>query len=327
MKTRQVGRSGLTVSAIGLGCMGSYGPRDEDESIRTMRRALDLGVTLFDTAAVYGLGENERLVGRAIEGRRHDVVLATKCGIVGTPDGGPLVRDGSPAEIVRSCDASLQRLGTDVIDLLYLHRVDPQVPIEDSVGAMSGLVRQGKVRHLGLSEVSPATLRRAARVHPIAALQSEYSLWCRDPEAGILAACRELGTGFVAFSPLGRGFFSGSVTHLDALAPDDIRRTLPRFQGDNLNLNLRLVQQLEELARERGCLPTELALAWLLAAGPDIIPIPGTRRQAHLESNVAAVDLRLTADEVARLDAVFPLGTTAGARYAPLMLQWVDRTE
>jgi aryl-alcohol dehydrogenase-like predicted oxidoreductase len=326
MDTRQLGTSGLIVSAAGLGCMASYGPRDDEATIRIIRRALDLGVTFFDTAAAYGLGQNERLVGQALKGRRHEIVLATKCGIVESAPGGPLTLDGSPREIQRSCEASLARLGVDSVDLFYLHRVDPQVPIEDSVGAMAELVRQGKVRHLGLSEASPATLRRAVGVHAITALQSEYSLWCRDPEEQILPACRSLGIGFVPFSPLGRGFLSGSLTSAGELAPDDARATLPRFAAENLQQNLKLVRRLEGMAHRRGCRPTELALAWLLAQGPDIVPIPGTRREVHLESNVAAVNLQLSRADLADIDAAFPHGAAVGARYAGEMLGWVDRS-
>src|ERR1700682_5250781 len=265
MKVRHLGKGGLTVSAIGLGCMGmsqSYGPGDDEESIRTLHRALDLGVTFLDTAAAYGTGENERLVGRAIHDRRHDVVLATKCGIIRGPDGTPAALDGSPKHVRESCDASLQRLNVDVIDLFYLHRVDPNTPIEESVDAMSALVRAGKVRHLGLSEAAPATIRRAHQVHPIAALQSEYSLWWREPESAILPTCREAGIGFVPFSPLGRGFLSGKVVGTDGLAADGLRRRLPRFQEENLRHNLGLITRLDEMAAGKGCSPSELALAW-----------------------------------------------------------------
>ena len=309
MKLRQLGNSGLTVSAIGLGCMGmsqSYGPGDDEESIRTVHRALDLGVAFLDTAAAYGTGENERLVGRAIRDRRHEVVLATKCGIIRGPDGMPTALDGSPKHVKESCDASLQRLNVDVIDLFYLHRVDPNTPIEDSVGAMSQLVRAGKVRYLGLSEAAPATIVRAHQVHPIAALQSEYSLWWREPESSILPACRTLGIGFVPFSPLGRGFLSGRVTRTESLAADDLRRRLPRFQSENLQHNLGLVMRLEEIAAKKGCSSSQLALAWLLAKGPDIVPIPGTKRRSYLESNAAAADIELTGDDVNRSTRHFP---------------------
>jgi aryl-alcohol dehydrogenase-like predicted oxidoreductase len=328
MKTRALGRSGLTVSAIGLGCMGmsqSYGPHDDDESIATIHRALDLGVTFLDTAAVYGLGENEKLVGRAIAGRRHEVVLATKCGIIRGADGKLSGLDGSPKEITTSCEASLKRLNTDVIDLFYLHRVDPKTPIEESVSAMADLVRAGKVRYLGLSEASAATLERAMRVHPIAALQSEYSLWCRDPEASVLPKCRELGMGFVPFSPLGRGFLSGGVRRTDTLASDDMRRALPRFQGENLAHNLGLVERLQAVA-DRGKRPaSQVALAWLLAQGDDVVPIPGTKRRTYLESNAAAVDLTLSPSDLAELDAAFPPDAVMGLRYPEQMMRWVDR--
>jgi aryl-alcohol dehydrogenase-like predicted oxidoreductase len=328
MKNRELGKSGLVVSAIGLGCMGmsqSYGPGDEEESIRTLHRALDIGVTFLDTAAVYGLGANERLLARVLRTRRSEVVLATKCGIVRGADGKPSELDGSPEEVKRSCDESLKRLNVDVIDLFYLHRVDPKTPIEDSVGAMSELVVAGKVRHLGLSEAGPATLGRAHRVHPITALQSEYSLWNREPEARVLPACRELGIGFVPFSPLGRGFLSGQVTRVENLAADDMRRTLPRFQDENLPRNLTLLASLEERAARKRCTPSQLALAWLLAQGSDIVPIPGTKRRTYLESNAAAVDIDLTIDDRRELDAAFRPDAAAGDRYPPDLLRWVDR--
>jgi aryl-alcohol dehydrogenase-like predicted oxidoreductase len=328
MKLRRLGSRGPTVSALGLGCMGmsqSYGPPDDQESIRTLNRAIDIGVTFLDTAAVYGLGENERLVSRVLQDRRRDVFLATKCGIVGGTDGTPSALDGSPRAIEASCDASLERLQTDVIDLFYLHRVDPKTPIEESVGAMSRLVSVGKVRYLGLSEAGAATIGRAHLVHPITALQSEYSLWWREPETDILPACRALGIGLVPFSPLGRGFFSGQLTSPDALAANDLRRNLPRFQGDNLTRNLALVGHLERIAAGRGCSSSQLALAWLLAQGPDIVPIPGTKRRAHLESNAAAADIELTATELQQLDAAFPPDAAAGDRYTPDLMRWIDR--
>jgi aryl-alcohol dehydrogenase-like predicted oxidoreductase len=328
MSHRELGTSGLTVSAIGLGCMGmsqSYGPGDETESIRTLNRALDIGVTFFDTAAAYGLGANERLLSRVLATRRAEVVLATKCGIVRAAAGTSTVLDGSPAEITRSCDESLERLGVDVIDLFYLHRVDPKVPIEESVGAMAALVRAGKVRYLGLSEAGPSTLKRAHEVHPIAALQSEYSLWWREPETSVLPACRALGIGFVPFSPLGRGFLSGTVTGSDTLSNDDMRRTLPRFQGENLDRNLQLVARLEQMAAARHCTPSQLALAWLLAQGDDIVPIPGTKRRTYLESNAAAIDIHLTEDDRRALDQAFQPDAAAGDRYPPDMMKWVDR--
>src|SRR5262245_7834519 len=328
MAQRQLGRSGLTVSAIGLGCMGmsqGYGPGDDTESVRTLNRALDIGITFFDTAAVYGLGENERLLRRVVPTRRAEVVLATKCGIVLGDDGKPSVLDGSPEEITRSCDQSLERLGVDVIDLFYLHRVDPKVPIEESVGAMATLVRAGKVRYLGLSEAGPSTLRRAHDVHPIAALQSEYSLWWREPETTVLPTCRELGIGFVPFSPLGRGFLSGTVTATNTLSSDDMRRTLPRFQSENLDRNLKLVATLEEIAAARRCQPSQLALAWLLTQGSDIVPIPGTKRRTYLESNAAAVDIDLTPNDLNTLDQAFRLDAAIGDRYPPEMMRWLDR--
>jgi aryl-alcohol dehydrogenase-like predicted oxidoreductase len=320
MKVRHLGKGGLTVSAIGLGCMGmsqSYGPGDDAESIRTVHRALDIGVTFLDTAAAYGMGENERLVGRAIRDRRHEVMLATKCGIIRGADGMPAALNGSPEHIRESCDASLQRLDVDVIDLFYLHRVDPNTPIEESVGAMSALV---------LSEAAPATIRRAHQVHPIAALQSEYSLWWREPESAILPACRELGIGFVPFSPLGRGFLSGKVVGTDGLAADDLRRRLPRFQEENLRHNLELITRLEAVAAAKGCSSSQVALAWLLARGPDIVPIPGTKRRTYLESNAAAAELELTRDEVTALDAAFPPDAARGERYAPDLMRWLDKT-
>jgi aryl-alcohol dehydrogenase-like predicted oxidoreductase len=328
MTQRELGTSGLIVSAIGLGCMGisqSYGPGDETESIRTLNRALDIGVTFLDTAAVYGLGANERLLSRVLATRRPEVVLATKCGIVQGEDGKASALDGSPAEITRSCEDSLKRLGIDVIDLFYLHRVDPRTPIEESVGAMAALVRAGKVRYLGLSEAGPSTLKRAHDVHPIAALQSEYSLWWREPEASVLPACRELGIGFVPFSPLGRGFLSGTVTGTDKLSSDDMRRTLPRFQGENLDRNRTLVASLEQLAAAKHCSPSQLALAWLLAQGPDIVPIPGTKRRTYLESNAASVKIHLTEDDRRQLEQAFQPDAAAGDRYPPEMMRWVDR--
>jgi len=328
MRRRQLGKSGLTVSAIGLGCMGmsqSYGPGDEEESIRTIHRALDLGVNFLDTAAVYGDGANERLVGRAIHDRRGEVVLATKCGILRGPGGTPTVLDGSAAHITASCGESLKRLNVDAIDLFYLHRVDPRTPIEESVAAMAGLVRAGKVRYIGLSEAAPSTLRRAHAVHPVAALQSEYSLWFRDPESSVLPVCRELGIGFVPFSPLGRGFLSGQVTRLDNLSADDMRRSLPRFQEGNLEQNVQLVARLTRMAAAKSCSASQLALAWLLAKGPDIVPIPGTKRRTYLESNAAAADIVLTREDIAGLDAVFPPGAAAGERYPLELMRSLDK--
>jgi aryl-alcohol dehydrogenase-like predicted oxidoreductase len=319
MTLRKLGAAGPFVSSIGLGCMGmsqSYGKGDDEESIRTLHRALDLGITLIDTADAYGKGANETLVGEAVRSRRGEVVLASKFGLVPPPGGGPATEvDARPERVKACCEASLRRLGVDVIDLYYLHRVDPKVPVEDTVGAMADLVREGKVRFLGLSEAGPRSLRRAHAVHPIAALQSEYSLWSRDPERAALPVCRELGIGFVAFSPLGRGFLSGSVKSREALEPNDVRHKLPRFQDGNLQDNIALVERLESVARRKGCSASQLALAWLLAKGPDIVPIPGSKRRPHLEMNAAAADLALGAGDVAALDEMFPPGVAAGTRY------------
>jgi aryl-alcohol dehydrogenase-like predicted oxidoreductase len=307
-----------------MGMSQSYGPGDDEESIRTLHRAMDLGVTLLDTADVYGRGANETLVGQAIRERRQGVVLATKCGIVPGP-GGPTGVDGSPAHVRESCDASLRRLQVDVIDLYYLHRVDPNVPIEDTVGAMAELVAQGKVRFLGLSEAAPSTIRRAHAVHPITALQSEYSLWFRDPEERVLPTCRELGIGFVPFSPLGRGFLSGRVTNVDTLSPDDMRRRVPRFQGENLDKNLKLVNWLAQMAVKKGITAPQLALAWLLAKGQDIVPIPGTKRRRYLEENVAAADTQLSEHDVVDLELAFAPDAGVGARYPEEMARLVDK--
>ncbi|MEM0129097.1 MAG: aldo/keto reductase [Thermoplasmata archaeon] len=328
MRTRRLGRNGPVVSAIGLGCMGmsqSYGPADPEEAVATLSAALDLGVTFFDTADIYGPFRNEELVGRALRERRDQVVIATKCGFVPDPAGGPNRVDGSPEHIRAACDASLARLGVSTIDLYYLHRVDPRVPIEESVAAMAGLVREGKVRYLGLSEVSAATLRRAHAVHPITAVQSEYSLWTREPERGILPACRELGVGFVPFSPLGRGFLSGRIRDLSALGPEDFRRGIPRFSPEHLAPNLARVDRLAEIAAARGVTPAQVALAWILHRGEDIVPIPGTKRRRFLEENVAAADLALSRGEIERIDAAFPVGSAAGARYSDAALAMVDR--
>ncbi len=328
MRTRRLGRAGPSVSAIGLGCMGmshGYGERDDAESVATIHRALDLGVNFLDTADIYGPFVNEELVGSAIRGRRDEVVLATKAGFVPRDGSARAPIDGSPAHLREACDASLRRLGVPTIDLYYLHRVDPRTPIEESVGAMAGLVAEGKVRFLGLSEVSPSTLRRAHAVHPITAVQSEYSLWTRDPEDGILAACRELGVGFVPFSPLGRGFLSGKVRTLDNLPAEDFRRGVPRLQGENLGRNLGLVDRLADLAREKGCTPAQLALAWVLAQGEQIVPIPGTKRRRYLEENAAAADLVLSPADLDRIEAAVPRSSVAGDRYPPESMALVDR--
>ncbi|HTW56465.1 MAG TPA: aldo/keto reductase [Thermoplasmata archaeon] len=328
MQTRRLGSRGPVVSAIGLGCMGmsqSYGSPNETESLATIARALELGVNFLDTADIYGPFTNEELVGRAIRGRRDDVVLATKCGLVPGTAGRSNGRDGSPAHIRAACDASLKRLGVRTIDLYYLHRVDPNTPIEESVRAMASLVRDGKVRHLGLSEVSAETLRRAQAVHPITAVQSEYSLWTRDPEDGILAACRELGVGFVPFSPLGRGFLAGTVRSLEGLPSTDFRRTLPRFAEGNLERNLALADRLGPIAAEVGCTPAQLALAWVLAQGDDVVPIPGTKRVRYLEENVAAAGLTLSRAVLDRLAGLFARGAAAGERYPPATAAMVNR--
>jgi len=318
LHTRELGKSGLTVSAVGLGCMGMsdfYGPSDDAKSIETLHHAIDIGVRFWDTADMYGTGRNEELVGRGLEGRRDEVVLATKFGVVRGADGAVLGINGRPDYVRQACDASLQRLGTDHIDLYYQHRVDPQVPIEETVGAMAELVRQGKVRHLGLSEAAADTLRRAVKVHPIAALQTEYSLWSRDLEDEILPACRELGIGLVAYSPLGRGFLSGKIRSLDDLDPSDWRRHNPRFQGENLEKNLALADRIREIAGRKGCTPAQLALAWILAQGRDVVPIPGTRSPQRLEENAAACTVALSADDLAEIRQALPRTMVAGLRY------------
>jgi len=319
MKTRKLGRDGPEVSAIGLGCMGMsafYGGSDEAQSISVIHSALDLGVTLFDTAEMYGPHTNEVLVGKALKDRRDQAFLATKFGINYNADRTQLATDGSPANVRRAIDGSLQRLGVDHIDLYYLHRVDPNTPIEETVGAMAELVQAGKVRFLGLSEAAPETLRKAHATHPITALQTEYSLWSREPEDELFDVVRELGIGFVPYSPLGRGFLSGDIRSVDDLAPDDFRRSNPRFMGENFQKNLDLVEAVKTIAADKDVTAAQLALAWVLAQGEDLVPIPGTRRVAALEQNAAAVDLTLTPEDLARIEAVFPKGAAAGHRYA-----------
>ena len=328
MQTRTLGRNGLKVSAMGLGCMGMsefYGQLDDVESIETIHRAIELGVNFLDTADMYGPFIYEELVGRAIRDRREHVVLATKCGIKRDPASkGIRGLDGSPRYIRDACDASLERLGVDHVDLYQLHRVDPRTPIEDSVGAMAELVRAGKTRFIGLSEAGSATLRRAHAVHPIASVQSEYSLWSRDPEDDVLATCRELGIGFIAYSPLGRGFLTGQIKRFEDLAADDFRRMQPRFQGENFQKNLDLVARIGEMAAEKGCTASQLALAWVLAQGDDIVPIPGTKHRKYLEENVGASDVRLTAGDLARIDEIAPHGAAAGTRYPEAMMGFVN---
>ena len=318
MQQRRLGCEGLTVSAVGLGCMGMsefYGPGDEAESIATIHRALELGINFLDTADMYGVGKNEILVGKAIRELRSQVVLATKFGNVRTPDGGWAGVNGRPEYVRQCCDASLQRLGLDYIDLYYQHRVDPKVPIEDTVGAMAKLVQQGKVRYLGLSEAAPATIRRAHAVYPITALQTEYSLWSREPEEEILSTVRELGIGFVAYSPLGRGFLTGRFQRLEDVPEDDWRRRMPRFQGESFQTNLQIVERVKEIAARRKAAPSQIALAWLVAQGGDIVPIPGTKRRHYLEENVAAVEVELGAEDLRWLGEAIPRGVTAGQRY------------
>ncbi len=328
MQKRELGKSGLTVSELGLGCMGMsefYGVRNDEESIRVIHRARELGMNFLDTADMYGVGHNEELVGRAIRGQRDQYVIATKFGFVRGTDGSWQGISGRSDYVRAACDASLRRLGIETIDLYYQHRVDPDVPIEETVGAMAKLVRAGKVRFLGLSEAGANTIRRAHKVHPIAALQTEYSLWTRDVETEILPTCRELGIGFVAYSPLGRGFLTGAVKETQSLPENDMRHSTPRFQGENLDKNLQFLNQLEKMADSKKCTPAQLALAWVLAQGDDVVPIPGTKRRKYLEQNAAAVDIRLSKQEIATLDQIAPPGVAAGQRYPESRMQMVNR--
>jgi aryl-alcohol dehydrogenase-like predicted oxidoreductase len=328
MKTRRLGKNGPTVSALGLGCMGMsefYGPTDEAESIATIHRALDLGITYLDTADVYGPFKNEVLVGAAIRGRRNQVFLATKFGILRSEDPNYRGVSGKPEYVKQSFEASVKRLGVDVVDLYYQHRIDPNVPVEETVGAMAQLVKEGKVRYLGLSEAGPKTIRRAHKEHPIAAVQNEYSLWTRGPEEGVLAVCRELGIGFVPYSPLGRGVLTGRLTSLNDLAQDDFRRTNPRFEEANFKKNLELAHRLSQMATEKRCTPGQLALAWVLAQGDFIVPIFGTKRRTYLEENIGALSVNLTAADLKRLDQLFPKDVAAGPRYGEAMMTLISK--
>jgi aryl-alcohol dehydrogenase-like predicted oxidoreductase len=328
MKKRKLGTQGLVVSEQGLGCMGMsefYGATDEAESIATLNRAIELGIDFFDTSDMYGPYKNEELLGKAFRGRRAEVIIATKFGIQRDPtsETGRSI-NGRPEYVHEACEGSLKRLGIECIDLYYQHRVDPKVPVEETVGAMAELAQEGKVRYLGLSEAAPDTIRRAHAVHPISALQTEYSLWSRDPEDEILATVRDLGIGFVAYSPLSRGFLTGQITSIDDLSPDDYRRYSPRFQGENFARNLELVKRVTDIAREKGVTPGQLALAWVLAQGEDIVPIAGTKRRAYLEENIAASDIELTAEDLARIDEVAPKGVASGTRYPEAMMRFVN---
>ncbi len=328
MKNSPLGKQGLMAAQMGLGCMGMsefYGETDESESLRTLHRSLEIGVNFWDTADIYGPHKNESLLQKVLKDRRKDVVLATKFGIMRDPTN-PAVRglDGTPEYCQKACEASLLRLGIDEIDLYYLHRIDPNTPIEETVGAMADLIKQGKVRHIGLSEASAETLRRAYKVHPITALQTEYSLWSRDVEAEILPTCRELGIGFVAYSPLSRGFLSGEIKSIDDFAADDYRRVSPRFQGENFQKNLDLVEKIKQIAQEKNCTPSQLALAWVMAQGADIFPIPGTKRVKYLEENAAAAEVQLSADDLASIEKISPRGVVSGDRYGEMAMKSVD---